>query len=413
MPPPDPLSDLYISKKWEIRKHLMLMVGCFPTPLDHVKGDIYMEKGALRFFEELCNAPGPSGFETEPIKLVRNYVAPYVDRQYSDKIGNFMFERTGSELGPRVLLAGHIDEVGFIVTGINNLGYLAFRQLGGWFDQTLLGQRVLVMSKKGLIAGIIACKPPHLMEAEETKKVVTKDKMFIDIGAANLMEAQEMGVRLGDAIVPDSKFSTMTKTVFKDGKRKGKRTLAFGKAFDNRYGAFVAAEVMRVLFVEKVGHPNTAIGATTVQEEVGLRGAKMVAASVQPDVAIVLDVDLAGDVPGIDPLQAPAKMGEGVAITVFDGNMIPNQPLKELVIEICERKKIPYQLAYTFGGGTDGGMIHTSNMGVPTLAIGAPTRHIHSHVGVLDLKDLTDSVRLTVELVKALDRRTVEGLTSI
>jgi putative aminopeptidase FrvX len=372
-----------------------------------------MDKSALGFFEELCNAAGPSGFEKEPITLVKNYVAPFVDRHYSDKMGNFMFERTGMERGPRVLLAGHIDEVGFIITGINNLGYLAFRQLGGWFDQVLLGQRVKVMSRKGLLAGIISCKPPHLMDAEEMKKVVTKDKMFIDIGAANLKEAQEMGVRLGDAVVPDSRFSTLTKTSFKDGKRKGKRTLAFGKAFDNRYGAFVAAEVMRVLHEDKVSHPNIVIGATTVQEEVGLRGAKTVAASVQPDVAIVLDVDIAGDVPGIDPLQAPAKMGEGVAITVFDSSMIPNQPLKELVIDICEKKRIPYQLAYTFGGGTDGGMIHTSNMGVPSLALGAPTRHIHSHVGVLDLKDLGDSVRLTVEIVKALDRRTVEGFTSI
>ena len=372
-----------------------------------------MDKRALGFFEELCNAPGPSGFESIPIKLLKDYVAPFVERHYSDKMGNFMFERGGPTNGPRILLAGHIDEIGFIVTGISPLGFISFRQLGGWYDQVLLGQRVQVMSNKGMLAGVIACKPPHLMEVEEMKKVVAKDKMFIDIGAANLKEAQEMGVRLGDAIVPDSKFSTMSKTVFKDGKRKGKRTLAFGKAFDNRYGAFVAAEVMRVLHEEKVKHANTVIGAATVQEEVGTRGAKTVSATVNPDVAIVLDVDIAGDVPGVDPLMAPAKMGEGVAITVFDSMMIPNQPLKELVIEVCEKRKIPYQLAYTHGGGTDGSAIHTSNMGVPSIAIGAPTRHIHSHVGIIDLKDIDDSVRLAVELVKALDRGAVEGLTAV
>jgi endoglucanase len=106
-------------------------------------------------------------------------------------------------------------------------------------------------------------------------------------------------------------------------------------------------------------------------------------------------------------------MGDGVAITVFDSMMIPNQPLKELVIEVCERRKIPYQLAYTHGGGTDGSAIHTSNMGVPSIAIGAPTRHIHSHVGIIDLKDIDDSVRLAVELLKALDRSAVESLTAV
>jgi endoglucanase len=372
-----------------------------------------MDKKALKFFEEFCNAPGPSGFEKEVAVMLKEYVKGSSDSICNDNIGNLLFEKKGTKSDVTVMMAGHMDEVGFIVTGINPLGYLSFNQLGGWFDQVLLGQRVVIITKGGTLPGIISCKPPHVMDAEEIKKVVTKKQMFIDIGAANVDEAKAMGVRLGDCVVPDSKFHLQEKKVFKDGKEVGKRTLAWGKAFDNRYGGFVAAEVIRRLKEEKVKHPNRVVGAGTVQEEIGVRGAKVVSNTVKPDVAIVLDVDIAGDEPGIDPLQAPMKMGEGVSITVFDASMIPNQPLKELAIEVCQKKKIPYGLTFVAGGGTDGGAIHTSNLGVPTIVIGVPTRHIHSHVGIIDLKDIEDSITFCVELIKVLDKKTVDGLTAI
>ncbi len=372
-----------------------------------------MDKTSLGFLQKLCDIPGPPGFEAPVSRLMREYAEPYCDRVYTDKLGNMMFEKVGLEDGPTVLVAGHVDECGFIITGVNPQGYLSFSQLGGWFDQVLLGQRVLVHTHLGQRKGVIACKPPHLMEPEEVKKVVTKDRMFIDIGASNKEEAEAMGVRLGDAVTPDSQFFTVIKNAYKGGKPAGKRTLAFGKAFDNRLGAFSTVQLLRSLAKGKVWHPNRLISAATVQEEVGTRGARTVAASARPDVAIVLDVDIAGDIPGIDPLQAPARMGEGISITVYDGTMIPNQPLKELVITLCENRKIPYQLAYVVRGGTDGGLIHTSLTGVPAIAIGVPVRHIHSHVGVFDLKDLEACDRLMVELVRALDRRTVDSLTEI
>jgi len=372
-----------------------------------------MDRSSLKFMQELCDAPGAPGFETSVSRMVRDYASPFSDKVYNDKLGNLMFERAGKEGGPTVLLAAHVDECGFIITGINPLGYLSFNQLGGWFDQVLLGQRVLVHTRKGELKGVIACKPPHLMDAEEARKVVVKDKMFIDIGASSKDEAQAMGVRLGDSATPDSKFSIMEKECFKDGKPSGKRVLAFGKAFDDRLGVFSAVEILKDLKKGKVSHPNRLVAAVTVQEEVGSRGAKTVAASTNPDVAVILDVDIAGDVPGIDPLQAPARMGEGVSITVFDGLMIPNQPLKELVISICEKRKVPYQLGYVARGGTDGAFIHTAQMGVPTIVIGVPVRHIHSHVGIFDMTDLEACSKLLVELVKALDRKTVESLTRI
>ncbi|MCX6651030.1 MAG: M42 family metallopeptidase [Methanomassiliicoccales archaeon] len=372
-----------------------------------------MDKESLKFLQELCDIPGAPGYEADASKLVKRYVEGYCDKVYNDNMGNMMFEKVGAKDGPIVLVAGHIDECGFIITGVNPQGYLSFSQLGGWFDQVLLGQRLLVHTNKGELRGVIACKPVHLMDPEEAKKVVVKDMMFIDIGASNKEEAQAMGVRLGDAATPDSRFHTMVKEAYKDGKPAGKRTIAFGKAFDDRLGVFTAVELVKEIKKKKVQHPNHLVSAATVQEEVGSRGAKTVSASVKPDVAIILDVDIAGDVPGIDPLQAPAKMGEGVAVTVFDGMMIPNLPLKELVISTCEKKKIPYQLAYVVRGGTDGAFIHTSLAGIPTVAIGVPTRHIHSHVGAFDMKDLEDCQRLALELVKALDRKTVDSLTRI
>ena len=377
------------------------------------RGSVNMDQKSMKFLEQLCNSPGPSGFEKVPIQMMREYVTPFSDKVYRDRMGNLFFEKTGKRDGPVVLVPGHVDEIGFLVTSVNPTGYLTFNQLGGWFDQVLLGQRVQVMGREGMVRGVIACKPPHIMDAEERKKVVTKDKMFIDVGAANKEEVKAMGIRVGDAAVPDSNFYSRTKKAFKEGKENGERTLIFGKAFDNRVSAFLAAELVRLLKQDKVAHPNKVIGAATVQEEIGARGAKTAAVHTNPDVAIVLDVDIAGDVPGIEPHQAPSRMGQGVSITVFDASMIPNQPLKELVIDLCEKREIPYQLATMAGGGTDAAQIHVSSIGVPSIVIGVPTRHIHSHVGIIDIADMESTLRLALELTKVLDRRTVDSLTSL
>jgi putative aminopeptidase FrvX len=372
-----------------------------------------MDAKSMKFLEDLCNSYGPSGFEREPTLLTKRYVTKYVDAVYHDNLGNLFFERAGDKDGPVIMMPGHVDEIGMVITSINSLGYLTFSQLGYWFDQTQLAQRVYVMGKKGLVPGVIAAKPPHVMDAEERRKIVTKDKMFVDVGASNKEEAEAMGIRIGDAVAPDSKFYSITKKAFKDGKPDGERTLFFGKAFDNRISTFLVAEMMRTLKEEKIKHPNRVVGCATVQEEVMSRGAKTAANFVEPDVAIVVDVDIAGDVPGIELQQAAAKMGQGIAITAWDALTIPNQPLKELVIDVCEKNKIPYQLTTSAGGGTDAAEIHKSNVGVPSISIGVPTRHIHSHVSVVDRIDIESSLRCMIELVKALDRKTVDSLTSL
>ncbi|HDP96792.1 MAG TPA: M42 family peptidase [Euryarchaeota archaeon] len=372
-----------------------------------------MEKNSISFLERLTNCFGPSGFEREPLLIVKEYVKPHVDKITTDKLGSLHFEKRGSADFPRVLLPGHVDEVGFVISGINKQGFLTFNPLGGWFDQILLGQRIRVRTNLGDVDGVIAAKPPHLLQEEERNKVFKKEQMFIDVGASNEDEAKAMGIRIGNPAVPISDFSTVSKKKYKDGKLSGKETICFGKAFDDRVGAFISAESVRIIATQKIKHPNTVIGAATVQEEVGLRGARTTGFVTQPDVCITLEVDISGDVPGIEPHQAPTRMGDGPGVTTYDGSMIPNQGLVEFVIDTAKRAKIPYQLSQIARGGTDAGIIHISNAGCPSVVLGVPTRHIHSHVGICSMKDIENSVKLVVELVKKLDKKTVNDFTKI
>jgi len=233
---------------------------------------------------------------------------------------------------------------------------------------------------------------------DERKKIVTKDKMFIDCGCSSKDEADEEGFRIGDPVVPVSSFSLI---------RNGK--VAVGKAFDDRIGAFAAMIALKRVKEQGIDHPNTVVGVATTQEEVGRRGARTAAHLVDPDVAFVCEVDISGDVPGIKPHEAPAKMGQGVSILTYDASLIPPQPLKEFVIQVAEEAQIKYQLSGMSRGATDGGVIHISRVGVPTLVLGVPTRHIHSHVGMLSIEDVDNLVNLLVELIKRTDSQTVEG----
>ncbi len=373
-----------------------------------------MEKKAVKFLADLSESFGPVGFERETARLVKRYVGTFSDSVMVDKLGSVIFSKTGRSKSPKVLLAAHMDEVGFMITSVDDSGFLRFATLGGWFEQTLLGQRVKVRVKGGkTVLGVIASRPVHLMSPEKRREVVKVEQMFIDVGCSNKEEAEALGIRIGSPVMPDSSFSTLQKDIYEDGKKKGKDTLVMGKGFDDRIGVVVACEVLRTLGIKKVKHPNTVVGAATTQEEVGLRGARTVANVVQPDVAIILEVDISGDVPGIERHEAPARMGKGPSILTYDRSMIPNEDLLDLVIETADNKKIPYQLAAIQAGGTDGGPIHMANKGCPTVVVGVPTRHIHSHVGVASLTDMDRCVELVVEVVRRLDAKTVASFTKI
>ncbi len=360
------------------------------------------DEKSISFMKRLMESFGPSGFEREPAHIIKEYMKDYSEEVLMDKLGSVIFVAKGSSERPHVLLAGHIDEVGFVVSGIDETGFLTFNTLGGWWDHVLLSQRVVIRTKKGNVHGVISAKPPHLLTEEERKKVLERKDMYIDIGATSKKEAEEAGVKIGDPVVPWSPLS-----LIRDGK------VAMGKAFDDRIGAFIIMETIRRIKENAIEHPNTVFGASTVQEEVGARGAQTVSHLVDPDVGLVLEVDISGDVPGIKPFEAPTKMGKGPTLLTYDSSMIPNQPLKEFVIEIAEEVGIPLQLSQVARGGTDAGRIHLNRAGCPSVVISVPTRHIHSHVGLLSLDDVENAVKLVIELIKRLDKKTVESFTSI
>jgi len=357
----------------------------------------------VELLKQLSESFGPAGFEREVSLKVKDYVSKFSDSVVSDKLGSVIFSKKGTSDRPRVMLAGHVDEVGFVVASIEkDNGFLGFSTLGGWFDQVLLAQRVVVRSRKGDFMGLIASKPPHLLKPEELNQVVKKDDMFIDVGASEGSEVEKMGIRIGDPVVPYSPFMLVN-----EGK------MAMGKAFDDRVGAVVAAEVTRRFTEAGSKHPNTIYGAATVQEEVGLRGAMTSAYVVEPDAGIVLEVDIAGDIPGIKPREANAKLGKGPSILTYDASMIPNQAFKEFAIQTAEAEKIPYQLSSVAKGGTDAGRIHLHKTGCPSIVISIPTRHIHSHAGILSLSDLSNTIALTSKLVERMDKKTVDSFTSL
>jgi endoglucanase len=373
----------------------------------------------IKLLEALCNSFGPSGHEHEAQKIARDYGAKYADEVLYDRMGSVVFRR--GDKGPKIMLAGHIDEIGFVITEIEKKGFLRFHQLGGWWDQTLLTQEVVIKPSRGdeKVIGVIGAPPPHVLSPEQRSKVVTKDKMFIDIGCSSAKEVKELGIRVGDPAVPHSKFRTM-KRIWKEKKNEDEKdakeetrevTLAVAKAFDDRIGVFIALEVLKRLSEENISHPNTIYAVSTTQEELGLRGARTAAQMLLPDIGFALDVDISGDVPGIKGLVQ--KMGKGVSISAGDGSMIPNPKFRQFVLDIAEEKGLRHQPAFLKFGGTDAGVIHITGMGAPSLFIGIPTRHVHSHHGMIDLTDVENAVELLVEVIKRLDEKTVKSFTEL
>jgi endoglucanase len=237
--------------------------------------------------------------------------------------------------------------------------------------------------------------------------------MYVDIGCTSKKEVEELGIRVGDPAVPYSVFRKMERTHIEkiDGKEVAtKTTLGVAKAFDDRIGVFIVLEALKRITEEKINHPNTLYFVSTTQEEVGLRGARTSAQKIQPDIGFALDVDISGDLPGVDLIQ---KMGAGVSISAGDSSMIPNPKLRKFVIEQAEKNNIKWQPAFLPAGGTDAGIMHMTGMGAPSLFIGIPTRHIHSHNGIVDLNDVEQAITLIVAIIKALDETAVKSFCEL
>jgi len=331
----------------------------------------------------LAEARGISGYEGAVREIVEEELREYVDEIRTDKLGNLIASKSGKS--PSVMIAAHLDEIGLMVKHIEPEGFLRFSTIGGWFDQTLLNQRVVLQPQPegeggDIVYGVIGSKPPHRMKKEEREKVIKAEDMFIDIGAKSEEEVSKLGIAIGTPVIIDRQFIPLI------------NDRVTCKAFDNRSGVAVMIEALRRVNTEFEVY---AVG--TVQEEVGLKGARTSAFELNPDVAIAIDTDIAGGHPGIEKKDTTVELDKGPVITVSDasgrGIITPPAVLKWLK-GTASRYDIPYQLSVSEGGTTDATAIHLTRSGIPTGVIGVPTRYIHSPVELLSLKDLDKCAEL-------------------
>lgn len=333
-----------------------------------------------------ADAPGISGHEDEVARLLTEKLKPLVDEVTTDIMGNVIGIRRGE--GPRIMLAAHMDEIGLMVKHIDDKGFLRFIPIGGWFDQTLLGQRVVVHGKSAPLTGAIGSKPPHIMDQEDRKKPVSIKDMFIDIGAKDADDARSLGVEMGTPVTIDRQMVPLA------------NNLVTGKSFDDRAGVVMMLTALRMLQDRDVNATILAVG--TVQEEVGLKGARTSAYGLDPNFAIVCETNIPGDHPGVTKEQRGLELGKGPVITVADadgrGVIVPQKVLQWLRAA-ADNAGVPYQLDVGSGGTTDATAIHLTKAGIPSGVVSVATRYIHSPIEVLSLSDLEQGAKLIAEAV--------------
>jgi endoglucanase len=343
--------------------------------------------------EELSNAFGVSSTEDAVRKIIVGAAKTYADKLEIDTMGNVFVSRNRRVKAPgpplRVMVTAHMDEVGFMISEITGSGLLKFKPIGGLDPRVLLGKPVVVGQER--TPGIIGLKPVHLLKAKENFRVGSTDSMFIDIGA----EGKAAGkVKLGD-------FATFaTEFGYLGGRRRNRRDrgLVKGKAFDNRAGCAILLELI------KEDYPLDLVAVFTVQEEIGLRGARVASYSAAPDLAFILECTAADDLPRLEEEadEGIPRLGQGPAITVMDRSFIADRRLVDFLIETAVGQHLPYQFKRPGIGGTDAGAVHLAREGVPSIAVSVPARYIHAPTAVLDLSDFWHTVKLMQAALKRL-----------
>ena len=348
-----------------------------------------MRKDFLHLLEKLMSAPSPSGFEQPAQRVVRDYIAPYADEVQTDVHGN-VIAILNPEGFPRVMLAGHCDQIGLMVQSITDEGFLNFASIGGIDAAVVPGLKVYVHCSSGeVITGVIGRKAIHLMSAEERSKPQLELRNFwIDIAAKDKKEAEKL-VEIGDPVT------------FELGLERMSNDLAVAAGFDDKVGSFVVMEALRLLADKK---PACAVYAvSTVQEEIGLRGARTSAYGIDPQVGIAVDVTHATDYPNADKSHGECKLSGGPVIA--RGANI-NPVLGKMLIDVAKAKKIPYQIEPAPGGtGTDANAMQISRAGVATGLVSIPNRYMHTPVEVVSLKDLENAAKLPAETLLKIDAK--------
>ena len=330
--------------------------------------------------KRLCETPGISGSETAIRKLAAAELSPFMDPVTADVMGNLIGVKQGAEGAPRVMIAAHLDEIGFQVRFIDDSGFVRVSPVGGWDPRTMVAQRVLVHGFAGeSLRGALmpSGKPIHLLTGDEAGKSPKLEEFFIDLGLA--ADKVKSLVEIGDAV-------TMDRTCERVG------DLVVSKTLDNRLSIFILIEALRKLQGKSV--PSTILAVATVQEEVGLRGAVTAAYALKPDIGLALDVTLALDIPGASESERVTQLGKGTAIKISDSSLLCHPKLVRHFRRVAETQNIPYQLEILLAGGTDAGAIQRSQGGVPSFTLSTPTRYIHTVNEAAHVDDIQASIDL-------------------
>ncbi|MFD3258331.1 M42 family metallopeptidase [Paenibacillus lentus] len=353
-----------------------------------------MNDKTLELFKNLTEFPAAPGFERELRAWFKERLSAYTDKFVQDRLGSLFGVLQGDEQGPRVMVAGHFDEVGFMTTGITENGMVHFQPLGGWWSQAVLAQRLQIITPKGRVTGVVGSIPTHLLDEAQRSKPVDIKTMYLDIGADSRSEAEAAGIAPGQQIVPICEFTPMVNP---------KKIMA--KAWDNRYGVGLAIELMEALHGEKL--PNTLYCGATVQEELGLRGARTSANLIQPDIFFGLDASAANDMTG--DKKAFGQLGQGALLRIYDPTMLTHRGIVEYIQDTADTNRIKYQY-FVSPGGTDAGQVHLSGIGVPSAVVGICSRYIHTSSSIIHTDDYEAAKELLIKLVKGLDRTTLNTI---
>jgi putative aminopeptidase FrvX len=349
-----------------------------------------LDKAALDFLEKFVNTPSPSGFERPAQDVWRSYVSRFADKVDSDVQGNAIgiLNERGK---PRVMLVGHCDEIGFMVRYVNDQGFIYFGGIGGIDTNIIPAKRVVIHTAKGPVKGVVGRIAIHMQDKDDEKKVPKMHDMWIDIGAKNREEALGR-VAVGDPIVFDVGYEVL----FGD--------LAVARGFDDKMGAFVVAEALRLLAEDK-GVKAAVYGVSSVQEEISFAGASTSAFSIDPQIAIAVDVGSATDTPGVSKEKhGETKLGLG---PIIDRGSSVSPRVEETLMQVARDNNIPFQVAASpKWTGTDADAVFKSRAGVACGLLSVPNRYMHTPVEVIHLGDLENCARLMAAFVRCLDEKT-------
>ena len=348
----------------------------------------------------LTEAPGPSAFEESVREIVvQEFEALGADLRF-DGLGSVLATVPGGSGGPVVMVTAHLDEVGLMVQHITPDGFIRVKALGGWLGQALPDQRWTILGGDGPVMGISGLRTVHVTPAAQRDRVWPLDEIFLDVGATSRAEVEEMGVRPGDGIAPQSDFAVLANERYA------------AKAWDDRVGLAVMLVAARRIRDEGIRIPAEVVWVATTQEEIGLRGAQTAVALAEPELGISIEAGVAADYPGIGPTQAQERLGGGPGMFLLDSSMIPNRKLRDFMFRVADETGIPLQADVLTGYGEDGAEIQRYDSGRPSVNITVPTRYLHAHTGVIQRSDFDQAVQLLIEALRRLDQNAVNELAS-